>query len=174
MRTKKSPGPSGAFELVNWRRLVGATGIEAVDQRGADGLYQGLECEIGITCRQIAAIKQRVDVLAVVAGQTILGLHEPAGRLNAEDVQVVLDAAADEPAVAVEAVGVSPTGTPRKAIQKVGARPVRTAVTAVDVGENVRGDQVADPYTCGPRIFQLILPVTPLNGSWTVALMLPN
>ena len=49
---------------------------------------------------------QLVDVLPVVKGRAIFGLHEPARRRDAEDVQVVLDAAADEPAVAVEAVGV--------------------------------------------------------------------
>ena len=53
----------------------------------------------------IGAVDQFVDGLGVVESRAILGLHEPAGRRNAEDVQVVLDTAADEPAIAVERIG---------------------------------------------------------------------
>ena len=59
--------------------------------------------------------QQLVDGLPVVERRAIFGLHEPARRGDAKDVQVVLDAAADEPAVAVERLSVcAPTGTPAK------------------------------------------------------------
>ncbi len=49
----------------------------------------------------------------------MLGLHEPARRADAEEVQAVLDAATDEPTVAVVAVEV---GTDRNAgeVREVG------------------------------------------------------
>src|SRR5207248_8758738 len=119
-----------------------------------DGLYQGLEGKVG-SRRHIANIRQRVDVLAVVVGRAILGLHEPAGSRNAEDIQIVLNTATDEPAVTIERVGVETDGGARKAVQKDGARPVRTAVTTVDVRKNVRSNQIAHAYACGPRVLHL-------------------
>src|SRR6266481_6706192 len=130
--------------------------VEAIDQRGADSLDPRFEGEAG-SCRYVADIRQLADVLAIIIGRAIFRLHEPAGRRDSEDVQVVLDAAADEPAIAVERVGVETDGSAGKAIEKGAARPVRAAVTAVDIRKNVRGDQVTDTYACGPRILHLDL-----------------
>src|SRR4051812_38511303 len=85
--------------------------VEAVDQRGGDRLVPAVGAD-AVAGREVAAVDQFVLRLGVVEGRTILGLHEPAGRLDAEDVQAVLDATADEPAVAVVAVEV---GTDRDA-----------------------------------------------------------
>src|SRR5262249_33808633 len=35
------------------------------------------------------------------------------------------------------------------------ARPMRPAITTIDIGQNIRSHQVADPHACGPRILQL-------------------
>src|SRR6266481_2614672 len=130
--------------------------VEAIDQRGADSLDPRFEGEAGI-CRYVADIRQLADVLAIIVGRAIFRLHEPAGSRDAKDVQAVLDTAADEPAIAVERVGVETDGSAAKAIEKGAARPVRAAVTAVDIRKNVRGDQVTDTYACGPRILHLDL-----------------
>src|SRR5258708_876171 len=87
-------------------------------------------------------------------GRAILGLHEPARRGDAEEVQAVLHAAADEPTVAVEAVGVT-THRIAANIDQRRARPMRTGVTTIHVGQNIRGYQVADPRTNRPRVLQL-------------------
>src|SRR5262249_19667781 len=92
-----------------------------------------------------------------IIGRAIFGLHEPARRRDAEDIQVVLDAAADEPAIAVERVGVETGGRAAKAVDDGGAGPVRAAVTAVDIGKNVRCDEVTDTHARSPRILHLDL-----------------
>src|SRR6266481_1836974 len=130
--------------------------VEAIDQRGADSLDPRFEGEAG-NCRYVADIRQLADVLAIIIGGTIFSLHEPARRRDAKDVQAVLNTAADEPAIAVERGGVETDGSAAKAIEKGAARPVRAAVTAVDIRKNVRGDQVTDTYARSPRILHLDL-----------------
>ena len=103
--------------------------------------------------RHVGAIDLFVQTLAVEIGRAIFGLHEPAGRVDAEEVQVVLDAAADEPALGVEAVGVQARRGARVGAQQRAAGPVGAGVTAVDVGQNVRSDEIANPRTgCPSRL----------------------
>src|SRR3954447_20839772 len=107
---QKSPGDAGALELLlQQRSVIGnnrATPVEAIDQGGRDRLVPVVGADVAAD-RQVRDVDQLVDGLLVVVGRTIFGLHEPAGSGDAEDVQVVLDAAADEPAVAIVAGGVS-------------------------------------------------------------------
>ena len=93
--------------------------------------------------------------LAVKIGRTIFGLHEPAGSVDSEEVQVVLDAAADEPALGIEAVSVQARRGAGVGAQQGAARPVGPGVTAVDVGQNVRSDQIAKTSTGGPSCVHL-------------------
>src|SRR5450756_1783195 len=74
--------------------------VEAIDQRGADGLRPRLEgwCK----ARKPTPDKGLRKGDAVIECRAIFGLHEPAGRRDAEDVQVVFDAAANEEAVTRE------------------------------------------------------------------------
>ena len=77
--------------------------------------------------------------MVAVVGSAIFGLHEPARRGDAENVQVVFDAATDEhAAVAAEAIGVQARGSAGQGGQSR-TRPVRAGPARVDVGENVRG-----------------------------------
>jgi hypothetical protein len=155
LQQKKAPfpGPLSQFvpSLVFGDHWAGP--VEAIDQRGADSLDPRLELKVG--SRQYADSRQLADVLAAIVGRAIFRLHEPAGSRDAEDVQVVLDTTADEPAIAVERAGVETDGSAGKAIEKGTARPVRAAVTAVDIRKNVRGDQVTGTYARGPRILHL-------------------
>src|SRR4051812_49608693 len=128
--------------------------VEAVDQRSRDRLVPAVGAD-ALSRQSVAAVGQDVRGLGVVEGRTILGLHEPAGRLDAEDVQVVLDAAADEPAIAVVAVEID-TGGHAGQGHEVGLGEVSAPRTAVDVGENVRNDQPARGGTNGPRNFPLL------------------
>src|SRR4051812_19020992 len=96
--------------------------VEAVDQRGGDRLVPAVGTD-AVAGRKVNAVNQLVLRLGVVEGRTILGLHEPAGRGDAEDVQAILDAAADEPAVAVVAAEVS-TGRHASQGQEVGLAEV--------------------------------------------------
>src|SRR5260370_21623900 len=90
--------------LLSGRRSVlrdqRATPVEAVDQRRADGLHPRLEgnCSAG----KSASDKGLRTGNAVIKRRAIFGLHEPAGSCNAEEVQAVFDAAANEEAVPVE------------------------------------------------------------------------
>src|SRR3984957_13782361 len=84
--------------------------VEAIDQRGADGLCPGLERRRqAIRCSGSNERLRKSD--AVVECRAIFGLHEPAGSRNAEDIQVVLDAAADEEAVTREGSRVDESAT---------------------------------------------------------------
>ena len=55
---------------------------------------------------RVRTIDELGNILRVVVGCTIFGLHEPTGSGEAEDVQVVFDAATEEPAVSIKTVGV--------------------------------------------------------------------
>src|ERR1700732_2248225 len=112
-RHKKAPDDAGAFELQEAQSWMGSGlsdhpgGLgEAVDQRGADGLVPGIEADVAAS-RQEGAVEELGVVLRVVESRAIFGLHEPAGRGDAEDIGVVLDAAADEEAASIERVGVN-------------------------------------------------------------------
>src|SRR5437868_9725515 len=113
-----------------------AAPVEAVDQRRADGLGPGLEGDV-VTGGEVGAVGELSDVLATVIGGAIFGLHEPAGRRDSEDVQVVLDTAADEGAAAVKRIGVGPPRKAAKRVQQSRTRPVGTAITAIHIGEDV-------------------------------------
>src|SRR5207245_5718733 len=127
--------------------------VEAVNQRGADGLHPGLEGD-GFSDQRIGAVEFFLDRLLVVIGGAIFGLHEPAGRRDAEDVQVVFDATADKPAVAVERVSVK-AGSDARQVGQARTRPVRSGVTAVDIGKDVRSDQIAEANAGGPSVLHL-------------------
>src|SRR5580704_851274 len=77
--------------------------VEAIDQRGADGLDEGLE---GRHIRRQSAAQTRNEGFrqgdAVIVSRAVLGLHEPAGSRDTENVQVVFDAATNEKAVTGE------------------------------------------------------------------------
>jgi hypothetical protein len=108
------------------------TPVEAVDQRCADGLHERSEGDVEAS-RQVSAIDPFLKILAVKPGRTIFRLHEPAGSVDPEEVQVVLDATAHEPALGIEAVGVQPHRGAGVGAQQGAARPVRPGVAAVDV-----------------------------------------
>src|SRR5271165_1675476 len=91
----------------------------------------------------------------VIEGRAIFSLPEPAGSVDAEDVQVVLDTTADEPAVLIEAVGVDTHRKAGRQNQHSRARAMGAGVTAAAVGQNVRRNQVADASTDGPGVLQL-------------------
>ena len=90
-----------------------ATPVEAVDQRSEMVWFQLLDLRSTPTGRLVPSTNTSMD-LAVIESRAIFGLHEPAGRADAKDVQIVLHAAADEPAIAVEAVGVGTRGSAGK------------------------------------------------------------
>src|SRR6185437_5825127 len=159
-RHKKAPGEAGAFCLMS---LVGSvtettdnrsTPVEAINQRGADGLNQRMEGD-GVACQRVGSINQLVDGLLVVVSRTIFGLHEPAGSGDAEDVEVVLYAATDEPALAIEAVGVAAGRKRAEGVEQRRARPVGAGVAGVDVGQHVRRDQIAATHAHRPGVASL-------------------
>src|SRR4051812_21067699 len=100
---KKSPGQCRGFldEWIKPSSVARATRVEAVDQRGADGLHPRLEgsCESVRKTGRYRGFRKRDPI---IEGRTIFGLHEPARRGDAEKVQAVFDAAADEPTVTME------------------------------------------------------------------------
>src|SRR4030081_1670736 len=102
---EKAPDDAGAltFELAFGSVLRDdRTGpVEAVDQRGRDRLVPAVGTNAVDAGRQVGDVGNFVPGPRTVESRAIFGLHEPAGRLDAEDVQVVLDTAADEPAVAI-------------------------------------------------------------------------
>src|SRR5229473_4122001 len=131
------------------------TPVEAVDQRRADGLHDGLEVDI-VENRQARSVAQLANRNPLILGHAIFSFHEPAWAKHAKHVERVFNAAANEPAVAIEAVGVRTERGTCCGIHQGCARPVGTAVAAVDVGENVRRDEVADAHTgspAGPQLF---------------------
>jgi hypothetical protein len=73
--------------------------VEAVDQRCADGLYERLEGN-GLAIGDAGNGFWQGDAAEIRCA--ILGLHEQARRRDAENVQVVLDAAANKPTAAIE------------------------------------------------------------------------
>ena len=109
--TKKAPDDAGAFQFLEAQERSVSGGdrrpapVEAIDQRGADGLDHRPEGD-GIESRQAGHVIQLLDVLSIVLGDTILGLHEQARPVDTEDIQAVFDTAADEPTVGIEAVRV--------------------------------------------------------------------
>src|SRR3954447_10878334 len=139
-RKTKSPGstgasrsrvgvPSGDGSVLDHR----AGPVEAIDQRGADGLHPGLEGD-GVRAESIGAIEAHGNIALVVEGGAIFRLHEPARGRDTEDVQVVLDATANEPAIAIEGVGVEARRRASEHRVESGARPVRTGITTVHIG----------------------------------------
>src|SRR6202012_3542451 len=91
---------------------------------------------------------------AIEVGGAVFSLPEPAGRRDTEDVQVVFDAATDEPATTIE----RRCRRGKWASQRPGkrrSRPVRLRITSVDVGQDIRSDQITHPCACGPSVLQL-------------------
>src|SRR6478609_8479282 len=83
--------------------------VEPVDQRRRNRLVPGVGPDVAAN-EGIGHIEQLVRSLGIVEGRAIFSLHEPAGRLDAEHVQVVLDAATDEPTVAIVTVEMNTGG----------------------------------------------------------------
>src|SRR5262249_47768167 len=78
--------------------------IEAVHQRGADGLLKRLEAAAGGHAkgsRQVSGSCFRQGHAAKIRG-AIFGLHKQAWHGNAKNIEAVLDPAADEPAIGGE------------------------------------------------------------------------
>src|SRR5713101_2597508 len=65
-----------------------ATPVEAVDQRGADRLHDGLHGDPKTV--QTAAGEGFAQIDALIFGNAIFGLHEPARSRETEDIQGVL------------------------------------------------------------------------------------
>src|SRR3954469_6863293 len=155
---RKNPGPCRGFDVCRETRSVlgddRAGPVEAVDQRGRDGLVPAVGAD-AVANREVGDVEQLVGGLGVVEGGTILGLHEPAGRSDAEDVQVVLDTATDEPAAAVVTIEMDTDGNTSQ-VGEARAAEVGARVAAVDVGQDVRSDQPAETHASGPRVFQLL------------------
>src|ERR1700709_269862 len=92
IEAQKSPGPCpGSFlsdktQLSSVLRDYRATPVETIDQRGADGLHEGLEGE-RVADEQTGRIGEFTEVVVAVVGSAVFGLHEPAGSGDAEDVQ---------------------------------------------------------------------------------------
>src|SRR5216684_7150577 len=126
--------------------------VEAVDQRGADGLHDGPEGYVvedyGANGTRPCNIAKLADLGPVIFGHAIFGLHEPARRGDAEDIQGVLHATSQEPAVTIETVGMQTATdwTTGKGADQGCPGPVRAAVASVDIGEHVRRHEVADAY----------------------------
>src|SRR5262245_6850815 len=109
---EKAPETPGLFAVVQFGSVLRdhrAGPVEAVDQRGRDRLIPVVEPNV-VTDGKVGDIEQFAGGPAIVEGSTVFGLHEPAGRSDTEDIQAVLYAAANEPAIAVVAAEVSTDG----------------------------------------------------------------
>jgi putative SOS response-associated peptidase YedK len=123
-----------------------ATPVEAVDQRGADRLHKWLErdCCAGESSETGGRSERLCKRGAVIESRTVFGLHEPARCRDSENVEIVLDAAANEPPVTVEGRcgGVGGNGRGQECLSS--ARPLRTGVTTIDVGQHIGRNQIPD------------------------------
>src|SRR4051812_49200690 len=93
---EKAPDDAGAllFDRQTGSVPDARTGpVEAVDQRGGDRLVPAVGAD-AVADRSVAYVEQFVLGLSIVERRAVLGLHEPAGRRDAEEVQAILDAAA--------------------------------------------------------------------------------
>ena len=75
--------------------------------------------------------------------------YEPAGSGNAENIQVVLDATTDEPAITLEGTRGRYVGAAGNDERLSGARPLGARVTAINVRQHIRSNKVTGPYACG-------------------------
>src|SRR6266852_1399672 len=62
-----------------------ATPVEAVDQRRADGLHDGLEVDV-VENRQARSVAQLANRNPLILGYAIFGLHEPAPTKQTKEV----------------------------------------------------------------------------------------
>src|SRR6267154_1113170 len=97
------PGLRLRYRIRSVLRDHRAAPVEAIDQRGADGLRPRLEGH----CRARGAgsdgsNKRLGQRYAIIECRTIFGLHEQAGCADSENIEVVLEAAAHEPAITIE------------------------------------------------------------------------
>src|SRR5262249_15170643 len=115
--------------------------VEAIDQRSADGLYKRLEGD-AVASQRAARIEELVDGPGVVISGAIFSLHEPVGAEEAEERQLVLDAAADEPPVLTERLGVKARRQARRGAEQRGAGPVGSTIAAIDIGIDGRSHEV--------------------------------
>src|ERR1700686_3452931 len=89
IKTRKSPGRCRGFCLISgyWDvgSVPGGTGpVEAIDQRGADGLHKRLESD-RITGRKASCDRGLSKSGTIVVSGTVLRLHKPAGCCDAEN-----------------------------------------------------------------------------------------
>jgi len=162
-RHKKAPEDTGAFcplyrhlDARSVLRDHGATPVEPIDQRGADGLHQRMEVDSrpGAYVRDV--VKNR-EVTVVKVSSAVFSFHEQARCRNTEEVQAVLDAAANEPSLSVEAVGVETGWRNRSRVEQGSTRPTRAGVTAIDVGKHAWRHQVANASAYCPSIPKLLV-----------------
>ena len=94
---KEAPGDAGASVGCSDLRSIpnrSATPVEAIDQRRADGLAQGLKVMVVVAGNPVAmTVSGKGD--AVIERRPIFGLHEPARCRYAEDIQAVFKTAAN-------------------------------------------------------------------------------
>src|ERR1700738_4668521 len=124
----------------------GATPVEAVNQRRAYGLHYRLHGNRKTGQANSGWRYERFwQGSPLVLGNAIFGLHEPTGSGDAEDIQGVFHAAANEPAITMECWSCreSPSSP---VVQQRRTRKLRKAVSAIDVGQNIRSDEITEPH----------------------------
>src|SRR5487761_1898269 len=157
LRRKKAPDHAGAFVLLIQQRSVlrdhRAGPVEAINQRRADGLVPSLKGGRS-SGRQAGRDNSFRKGNAAIVGGAVLGLHEQARNINSEDVEIVLDAAADKETVTAEGVRRSDRRAAKTHARKRGTGPLRAGIAAIYVGKHIRGNQVAQPHAsriAGPK-----------------------
>src|SRR6266516_3789062 len=134
-----------------------ATPVEAIDQLGADRIDRRLPAlgdAEGRANRRTAARRDahasRNDVLALEVGSARLGLPEQAGQ----EVDRVFNTAAEEEAIEGLRIKLNTGGGASDKIQTHRV-VVRLCEAAAEIGQQRRGDQIADTCACtpGPGLF---------------------
>ena len=131
--------------------------VEAVDQRGGDGLHQRIVEGRGETGRHRGSHKGFRQGRITKVRSAVLGLHEQARRREAENIQVVFNATTDEPAIARK----RRRGRKGKAGDRPKqrrTRPVRAGIAAIDIGVDHRRNQKTDARAGGPGIAKFFGP----------------
>ena len=101
---------------------------------------KGLKVVLRLTSAFVPSLSQRHTYIYDRYPDS-LASHEPAWSCNTEDIQIVLDVAAQEPSLGVEAVGVETSRQTGQRTNNRCTRPIGPGVTAIDVRKHIRGDR---------------------------------
>ncbi len=94
--------------------------------------------------------------LVVVVGRAVFGLHEPAGGAECRRCPGCSRRRRRRTSpCGVEAVGMQARRPTANSAGQGRARPIPSRLAGIDVGEHVRGYQIAEARTRSPRILQL-------------------